>query len=295
MHFRMDWFLFALAMHITMCLLVGLLYGAMLPLLPTRPILLGGIIGPLLWTGLLYHILGFVNPLLDQRINWWWFAAIASWLWRSRRTGGGAANQGLDRGEHAAGHASRHRGSRPDARARRRGQEAMKRSPRTCACFAGCAAVVGRMQLPGKPTPSDIVRRPTDILDPVALYNQNCAGCHGADGKLGPAPPIGDPVYLAVVDDDALRNAISKGRPGTAMSAFAQSEGGMLTEQAGQCHRSGHAPTLGTAADSAGRRGSALRSQGAGQCSAGSGGVCDLLRLLSRSGWQGNGRRSAPS
>ena len=74
MHFRLDWFLFALAMHITMCLLVGLLYGAMLPLLPTRPILLGGIIGPLLWTGLLYQILGFVNPLLDQRINWWWFA-----------------------------------------------------------------------------------------------------------------------------------------------------------------------------------------------------------------------------
>ncbi len=75
MHFRIGWFLFALAMHATMCLLVGLLYGAMLPLLPTRPILLGGIIGPLLWTGLLYQILEFVNPLLDQRINWWWFAA----------------------------------------------------------------------------------------------------------------------------------------------------------------------------------------------------------------------------
>jgi hypothetical protein len=75
MGFRADWFLFALAMHITMCLLVGLLYGAMLPLLPRSPVLLGGIIGPLLWTGLLYHILGFVNPLLDQRINWWWFAA----------------------------------------------------------------------------------------------------------------------------------------------------------------------------------------------------------------------------
>src|SRR5580704_15071890 len=75
MHFRVDWFLFALAMHITMCLLVGLLYGAMLPMLPTRPILLGGIIGPLVWTGLLYEILGFVNPLLDERINWWWFAA----------------------------------------------------------------------------------------------------------------------------------------------------------------------------------------------------------------------------
>ena len=75
MHFRFDWFLFALAMHITMCLLVGLLYGAMLPMLPTRPIVLGGIIGPLLWTGLLYRILDFVNPLLDREINWVWFAA----------------------------------------------------------------------------------------------------------------------------------------------------------------------------------------------------------------------------
>jgi len=75
MHFRFDWFLFALAMHVTMCLLVGLLYGAMLPMLPTRPIVLGGVIGPLLWTGLLYRILDFVNPLLDQQINWIWFAA----------------------------------------------------------------------------------------------------------------------------------------------------------------------------------------------------------------------------
>ena len=75
MHFRFAWFLFALAMHVTMCLLVGLMYGAMLPMLPTRPIILGGVIGPLLWTGLLYRILDFVNPLLDQQINWWWFAA----------------------------------------------------------------------------------------------------------------------------------------------------------------------------------------------------------------------------
>jgi hypothetical protein len=74
MQFRFAWFLFALAMHITMCLLVGLLYGAMLPMLPRRPIVLGGIIGPLLWTGLLYRILDYVNPLLDQQINWWWFA-----------------------------------------------------------------------------------------------------------------------------------------------------------------------------------------------------------------------------
>jgi cytochrome c oxidase cbb3-type subunit 3 len=96
--------------------------------------------------------------------------------------------------------------------------------------FAALMAVAG-CDLPGKPTPADIVQRPTDVLDPVVLYKQNCAGCHGADGKLGPAPPIGDPVYLAIVDDDTLRTTISKGRSGTAMSAFAQSEGGMLTRK----------------------------------------------------------------
>ena len=71
--FNAGWLLFALAMHITMCLLVGLLYGAMLPMLPKRPIVLGGVIAPLLWTGLLYQILGFVNPLLDEKIDWIWF------------------------------------------------------------------------------------------------------------------------------------------------------------------------------------------------------------------------------
>jgi cytochrome c oxidase cbb3-type subunit III len=90
--------------------------------------------------------------------------------------------------------------------------------------LAGC-------NLPGKPTPGSVVVRPTEVLDPVVLYQQNCAGCHGAEGKLGPAMTIGDPVYLAWVSDDQLRDTISKGRKGTAMSAFAQSEGGMLTAQ----------------------------------------------------------------
>ena len=90
--------------------------------------------------------------------------------------------------------------------------------------LAGCS-------LPGKPMTAGIVRRPSDNLDAVVLYKQNCAGCHGAEGKLGPAPPIGDPVYLALVDDSTLRDVISKGRAGTAMSAFAESQGGMLTEK----------------------------------------------------------------
>jgi cytochrome c oxidase cbb3-type subunit 3 len=90
--------------------------------------------------------------------------------------------------------------------------------------LAGC-------NLPGKPTPADIVPRPSDVLDPVVLFKQNCAGCHGVDGKKGPAPPIGDPVYLAIVDDDTLRDVISKGRVGTPMAAFAVSAGGMLTDK----------------------------------------------------------------
>lgn len=83
----------------------------------------------------------------------------------------------------------------------------------------------------GKPAPGPEVPRPDSVLDPVVLYSQNCAGCHGADGRNGPAMDLSDPVYLAIVDDDTLRSTISKGRPSTAMSAFAQKEGGMLTEE----------------------------------------------------------------
>jgi len=101
--------------------------------------------------------------------------------------------------------------------------------PLTATAIAVLAA--SGCNLPGRPTPAEIVKRPTDILDPVLLYKQNCAGCHGEEGKLGPATPIGDSLYLTVVDDNTLRNTISKGRPGTAMSAFEESEGGMLTSK----------------------------------------------------------------
>jgi hypothetical protein len=68
-------FLIAAAIHLITSLLVGLLYGAMLPMLPRRPILLGGFIAPLFWTGLIHSILGIVNPVLNQRIHWLWFVA----------------------------------------------------------------------------------------------------------------------------------------------------------------------------------------------------------------------------
>src|SRR5215472_7693497 len=99
------------------------------------------------------------------------------------------------------------------------------------ALFLVSLPLAGCSHLPGKPGPGPEVPRPDSVLNPVALFNQNCQGCHGADGKNGPAMMLSDPVYLALVDDDILRNVISKGRPGTAMSAFAQKEGGMLTDE----------------------------------------------------------------
>ena len=73
--FHIDSFLLASGIHLITSLLVGLLYGAMLPMFPRRPILLGGVIAPFMWTGLLHTILGMLNPLLDQRIDWRWFIA----------------------------------------------------------------------------------------------------------------------------------------------------------------------------------------------------------------------------
>lgn len=73
--FHLDSFAVAVVIHLITSLLVGLLYGAMLPMFPRRPILLGGVIAPILWTGLLYSILGLINPLLNERIDWRWFVA----------------------------------------------------------------------------------------------------------------------------------------------------------------------------------------------------------------------------
>jgi len=71
--FHMKGLLAAMAIHGTTSVLVGLLYGAMLPMFPRKPILTAGLAGPLLWTGLLYTSLGIVSPILDQRIDWLWF------------------------------------------------------------------------------------------------------------------------------------------------------------------------------------------------------------------------------
>jgi cytochrome c oxidase cbb3-type subunit III len=91
--------------------------------------------------------------------------------------------------------------------------------------LSGCA-------LPhGQPLKGSETLAPNEVLDFGTLYTENCAGCHGLEGGGGAAIALSDPVYLAIADDVAIRNVIAKGRSGTAMPAFAESAGGMLTDK----------------------------------------------------------------
>jgi hypothetical protein len=73
--FHADSFAIAVILHGIGSIFVGLLYGAMLPMFSRRPIVLGGLIAPVLWSGLLYSIMQLLNPLLARHINWFWFIA----------------------------------------------------------------------------------------------------------------------------------------------------------------------------------------------------------------------------
>jgi mono/diheme cytochrome c family protein len=99
------------------------------------------------------------------------------------------------------------------------------------AVFAAASALTGCDGLPGRPRPDARELAPTEIMAFAPLYARNCAGCHGETGRLGAARPLNDPVYLAVVPPERMRQVIAAGIPGTAQPAFAMSAGGPLTDQ----------------------------------------------------------------
>src|SRR5262249_44263755 len=88
--------------------------------------------------------------------------------------------------------------------------------------------------LPGKPREADRPVPADQVKDFDVLYSTHCAGCHGADGRLGPAPPLNDPLFLAIVPDAELLRVIREGRAVNSrqkspMPAFFLGEGSVLS------------------------------------------------------------------
>jgi mono/diheme cytochrome c family protein len=88
---------------------------------------------------------------------------------------------------------------------------------------------------PGKPKPADRPVPADQVKDFGTLYATHCAGCHGANGKFGPAPPLNDPLFLAIVPDEELLHVIAEGRAvsptqKSLMPAFRLGKGAPLTE-----------------------------------------------------------------
>jgi hypothetical protein len=71
--FQPNYLVIAAVIHVVTSLLVGLLYGAMLPMVPRHPIVLGGVIAPILWSGVIHSLLEFLNPTVSKLVNWPWF------------------------------------------------------------------------------------------------------------------------------------------------------------------------------------------------------------------------------
>jgi len=103
--------------------------------------------------------------------------------------------------------------------------------------YLGATAVLALFVLaacsspPGQPQKGSEILAPNEIADFATLYSQDCAGCHGAEGRGGAAIALADPVYLAIADETAMRKVIANGVSGTSMPAFAESAGGMLTDK----------------------------------------------------------------
>jgi len=95
----------------------------------------------------------------------------------------------------------------------------------------GAALLSGCGSPHGQPKQGSEIPAPSEVLEFGALYAENCAGCHGAEGRGGAAIALADPVYLGIADETVMRKVIAGGVVGTSMPAFAQSAGGVLTDK----------------------------------------------------------------
>ena len=208
---------------------------------------------PLLWTGLCYGFMGIINPLL----------AAACELALVHRLPGGVRPGHVDRRDQfgkgpgpTGGERARAVGWFPGVRPGWRSAVnprgiSMRRPMPGCRrhwTLAGPARRLGGRLRSPRPAQS---RRPVRAASRRertfdALFRRNCAGCHGADGKLGPAPPLNDQLFLALIPDAELQRVIAEGRPGTLMPAFAAAKGGQLTAEQVDDPGRRHQAALGT-------------------------------------------------
>jgi len=108
----------------------------------------------------------------------------------------------------------------------------MNRIPYLSACAVLALVLLSACSTPhGQPQNGSEAVAPNQVVDFGNLYAQNCAACHGTEGRGGASIALADPVYLAIVDEKAVHNVVANGVRGTSMPAFAQSAGGLLTEE----------------------------------------------------------------
>ncbi len=215
-----PWMFFgAMVMHVLMSLGFGLVGGVLLPTLPPipgGPMLFGGLILPLLWSGANHSLLGIVNPVLNHYIDWRWYVA-------SQLVYGIATTIVIVRSE--------------KIHIPPRGHGGDEGGPSVPPGWVGCLLAIIIFasgcsdEFPGKPREANAFVMPQKITDFDQLYATRCAGCHGADGTLGAGPPLSDPIFVALVSEDELHNVIANGRRGTLMPAWLDSAGGPLTQQ----------------------------------------------------------------
>src|SRR5262249_15694276 len=101
----------------------------------------------------------------------------------------------------------------------------------TMSLVAVAVLFVAGCRPPGKPTEADIELKPEEVRDFALLFQQNCAGCHGQDGKGNSALALANPIYVAIASDDVIHRATATGIRGSLMPAFAKSAGGTLTDE----------------------------------------------------------------
>ena len=135
---------------------------------------------------------------------------------------------------------------------------------------------------PGKPGPEPETPRPEQVLDFATLYGQNCAACHGENGKNGAAIALANPVYLAIAGATNIQRITADGVPGTAMPPFAQIQRRHVDRPADRRPRRGHGASLGQSGNARWADSTRLRRQHSRQSRPGPEGIRHLLRALPR-------------